>query len=82
VDEGRRLVFHTQGIVAYFLNGKYIFTLIFPDLKLRLDKPNEIHVMPNKKKHTFRNLHNFVHYLMDKLTVDKLLVFSNKILHV
>ena len=77
-------MFHTQDIVASFLNGKYIFTLIFPDLKLHLDKPNEIHVMPKKKmkKHTFRNLHNFVQYLTNKLIVDKLPVFSDKILHV
>lgn len=35
-----------------------------------------------KKKNTFRNLHNFVQYFTDKLIVDKLLVFSDKILHV
>ena len=33
-------------------------------------------------KHTFKKLHNFVHSLTDKLIGDKLLAFSDKIVHV
>ena len=81
MDEGKGLMPHSQDIVVYFFHGKYILTLIVPDLKLCLDKPNE--KMQKKKiliKLTFRNLHNFVQHLTDKSIGDKLQVFSDEIL--
>ena len=34
------------------------------------------------RKHTFKNLHNFVQSLMDKPIGDKLLIFPDKVVHV
>ena len=34
------------------------------------------------RKHTFKNLHNFVQSLMDKPIGDKLLIFPDKVVHI
>ena len=73
---------HPWDIVAYVLNVTYEFTLIFPDQIVTAQvvvASQATRECIKSRKHTFKNLHNFV----QSLTIgDKLLVFSDKLLHV